>query len=117
MAGRCLPAQNYHVAVYPTSRIRHWEGKLPRSAAFSLVGREGFGNVEQADVRGRRLHSSQELTEMPGGMLRVRLRLDSLEEAERWVLGMGGHGTVVRPEALRQRLAKVGGQLVERYGT
>ncbi|HOX60140.1 MAG TPA: WYL domain-containing protein [Verrucomicrobiota bacterium] len=69
------------------------------------------------DVRGRRLHSSQELTEMPGGMLRVRLRLDSLEEAERWVLGMGGHGTVVRPEALRQRLAKVGVQLVERYGT
>src|SRR5262249_30054523 len=40
------------------------------------------------DVRGRRLHSSQELTEMPGGMVRLRLRLNSLEEIERWVLSM-----------------------------
>ena len=50
------------------------------------------------DVRGRRLHSSQELTEVPGGMLRVRPRLDSLEEAERWVLSLGTHATVIRPE-------------------
>ena len=41
------------------------------------------------DVRGLRLHSSQELTEIPGGMLRVRLRLDSLEEAKRWGLSLG----------------------------
>ncbi len=68
------------------------------------------------DVRGRRLHSSQELTEMPGGMLRLRLRLDSLEEAERWVLGMGGHATVVRPEALRTRLAAVARELTRKYG-
>jgi predicted DNA-binding transcriptional regulator YafY len=34
------------------------------------------------DVRGRRLHSSQETTEMPKGMLRLRLRLNSLELCE-----------------------------------
>ena len=68
------------------------------------------------DVRGRRLHSSQELNEMPGGMLRVRLRLDSLEEAERWVLSLGGHATVVRPKALRQRLVEVGQEYLRRYG-
>lgn len=67
------------------------------------------------DVRGRRLHSSQELTELPGGMVRLRLRLSSLEEIERWILSMGSHATVIRPEKLRERLAKVGGSLLERY--
>ena len=32
-------------------------------------------------VRGRRWHSSQELTELPGRQLRLRMRLNSLEEA------------------------------------
>ncbi len=68
------------------------------------------------DVRGRRLHSSQEVTEMPGGMLRVRLRLDSLEEAERWVLSLGTHATVIRPEKLRERLMRASEELWQRYG-
>jgi predicted DNA-binding transcriptional regulator YafY len=69
------------------------------------------------DVRGRRVHSSQELTELPQGMLRVRLRLDSVEEAERWILSMGTHATVIRPEMLRERLAGTGRELAKRYGT
>jgi proteasome accessory factor B len=68
------------------------------------------------DVRGRRLHSSQELTEMPKGMLRVRLRLNSLAEVERWVLSMGTHATVIRPEALRERLGATAREMVTRYG-
>jgi hypothetical protein len=60
------------------------------------------------DVRGRRLHSSQELTEIPNGMLRVRLRLNNLEEIERWVGSLGVHVNVVGPDALRERLGKVG---------
>ena len=68
------------------------------------------------DVRGRRLHSSQELTEMPGGMLRVRLRLDSLEEAERWALSLGTHATAIRPEKLRERLSNATEELWQRYG-
>jgi predicted DNA-binding transcriptional regulator YafY len=67
-------------------------------------------------VRGRRWHSSQELTELPKGMLRVKLRLNSLEEVERWILSMGGHGTVIKPDALRLRLARVGRELVAKYG-
>ena len=68
------------------------------------------------DVRGQRLHSSQEVTELPKGMLRVRLRLSSLEEVERWVLGMGTHATVIRPKALVVRVGKIGKELAERYG-
>ena len=44
------------------------------------------------------------MIELGEGRLRVKLRLNSLEEVEKWVLSMGGHGTVVRPEALRARL-------------
>ena len=68
------------------------------------------------DVRGRRLHSSQEITELPRGMLRVRLRLDSLEEAERWVLSLGTHATVIRPDKLRERLMRAAEELWQRYG-
>jgi proteasome accessory factor B len=68
------------------------------------------------DVRGRRLHSSQELTELAKGTLRVRLRLNSLEEVERWILSMGTHATVVRPEKLRERLFRATQVLFERYG-
>ena len=67
------------------------------------------------DVRGRRWHSSQELTELPGGRLRVKLRLNSLEEVEGWVLGFGGHATVVGPEALKQRLEGTARMICEKY--
>lgn len=51
------------------------------------------------DVRGQRLHSSQEVTELPKGMLRVRLRLSSLEEVERWVLSMAARDSGEAGEA------------------
>jgi hypothetical protein len=42
-----------------------------------------------------------ELMELPGGESRVRLRLSGLEEVERWVLGWGGHATVIQPSPAR----------------
>ncbi len=32
------------------------------------------------------------------------MRLNNIAEIERWILGWGTHATVVRPEALRERL-------------
>jgi predicted DNA-binding transcriptional regulator YafY len=66
-------------------------------------------------IRGRRWHSSQELTELPGGQARLRLRLNAIEEAERWVLSWGSHATVVRPQALRERLVEVGQEYLRQY--
>ena len=68
------------------------------------------------EVRGRRYHPSQELMELPKRMLRVRMRLNNIEEVEKWVLGFGAHATVVRPNALRERLFKAAQELFERYG-
>jgi len=66
-------------------------------------------------VRGRKWHASQEVMELPRRQLRLRLRLNSLEEAERWVLSWGKHATVVRPEALAKRLRETAQTLQSRY--
>ena len=66
-------------------------------------------------IRGRRWHSSQELTELPGRQIRLRMRLNSIEEAERWVLSWGTHATVVRPQALAVRLCSIAVALQDRY--
>ena len=43
------------------------------------------------------------------------MRLNNIEEVEKWVLGFGTHATVVRPNALRERLAVTGRELAARY--
>ena len=66
-------------------------------------------------IRGRRWHASQELTETPEGRLRLRMRLTSLKEADRWVLSWGGHVTVVKPKALAMRLREMALDVRRRY--
>jgi proteasome accessory factor B len=66
-------------------------------------------------LRGRRWHASQQLTELAGGRLRLGLRLNSIEEAERWVLSWGSHATVVAPAALAARIRQTASDLQERY--
>ena len=67
------------------------------------------------DVGGRRWHSSQELTDHPRGGLTLELRLNSLEEVERWVLSFGAHAAVVEPKALRERVRGTAEQLTRKY--
>ena len=66
-------------------------------------------------IRGRKWHGSQEVMELPGRQIRLRLRLNSIEEAERWVLSWGQHATVVRPQALADRLRETAKVLQTRY--
>ncbi len=68
-------------------------------------------------IRGRRWHASQEIMELPKRQLRLRLRLNSIEEAERWVLSWGQHATVIRPTALADRLHETSKVLQIRYRT
>jgi proteasome accessory factor B len=55
-------------------------------------------------VRERTWHSSQELKELPGGAIELGMRLDSLEEVERWILSWGGHVRVIAPPQLKKRV-------------
>jgi predicted DNA-binding transcriptional regulator YafY len=66
-------------------------------------------------LRGRRLHPSQVVEELPGGGSHLRLRLSCLEEIEQYVLSWGTHATVLEPVELRERLGKVVGELGKRY--
>ena len=75
-----------------------------------------FDSWAADDVLGRRWHTSQALMELEDGGLRVKMRLNSLEEVERWVLGFGKHATVVEPVELRQRLLQATEELSQRYG-
>ncbi|MBL6766247.1 MAG: WYL domain-containing protein [Verrucomicrobiae bacterium] len=66
-------------------------------------------------VSERRWHPSQELVRFGDGRSRMTLRLNNIEEIERWVLGWGAHVTVVRPQSLADRILKVARELVQRY--
>jgi proteasome accessory factor B len=90
---------------------------FPRPTGFSMEKRlrdsfgvhsgEGLWEVlirfdpQVADfVREKRWHPSQALRELRNGGVELRLRLSSLSEIERWVLGWGGYAAVVRPAEL-----------------
>jgi predicted DNA-binding transcriptional regulator YafY len=69
-----------------------------------------------ADVlRGRRWHWSQSIDELPRGQIRMRMRLNNLEEVERWVLSWGAHATVIAPLALARRIESTAAKLGEMY--
>jgi predicted DNA-binding transcriptional regulator YafY len=62
-------------------------------------------------VREKKWHESQQLRELKGGGVELRLRLSSLAEIGRWVLSWGGDGVVIRPvelaTAVRQSAQRV----------
>ena len=66
-------------------------------------------------VREREWHESQELRELPGGRVELRLRLGALPEVERWVLGWGAAAEVVEPTELRQRVRGAAAATVALY--
>jgi proteasome accessory factor B len=88
-----------------------------RSRKFSLEKRlrDSFGvhsgegeyevvirfNARAADyVREKKWHQSQQLRELKGGGVELKLKLSSLAEIERWVLSWGGDAKVLKPREL-----------------
>jgi len=56
---------------------------------------------EVADyIREKKWHESQQLSELPGGMVELRMQLSGLAEVERWILSWGGTAIVVGPPEL-----------------
>ncbi len=90
--------------------------------ALGVLGGEGDHRVvirfsaEVADrVREREWHESQEMRELPGGALELRLRLGALAEVSRWVLGWGDAAEVLAPVELRQQLRRTAAALGDLY--
>ena len=66
-------------------------------------------------IREKRWHASQHLSEMPDGGVELRLRLGSLEEIERWILGWGGEASVIGPPELARRVAAAARRILESH--
>ncbi|MEI9960753.1 MAG: WYL domain-containing protein [Limisphaerales bacterium] len=99
-----------------------------RSQKFSLEKqlRDSFGvhsgegeyevvlrfNARAADIiREKKWHESQELRELKGGGVELKMKLSSLVEIERWILSWGGDVKVLKPreliEAVQQSAKKI----------
>ena len=66
-------------------------------------------------VREKRWHPSQELREHKDGSLELRLKLSSLVEIERWILGWGGGVVVMQPAELGERIRAAAEGIVGNY--
>ncbi len=99
------------VAVEPTgetfARPARFELEKQLRDSFGVHSREGEFEVvlrfeeQVADyIREKKWHNSQTLVELPGGGVEMHLKLGSLQEVQRWVLGWGGAAQVLAPPQL-----------------
>ena len=63
----------------------------------------------------REWHESQEMRDLPGGGLELKLRLGALMEVEQWILGWGAAAEVTEPPELRESMRKTAASLVKIY--
>jgi proteasome accessory factor B len=101
------------------SRVRTTGQTFEKPRKFSLEKRlrDSFGvhsaeghfdvtirfNEYAADfIREKRWHPSQKIREMGGGGLELAMKLSSLGEVQRWVLGWGSNAAVISPAELKQ---------------
>ena len=66
-------------------------------------------------IREKRWHSSQELRELKEGGLELRLKLSSLGEIQRWILGWGGNAVVLQPPELVASVKQAAEQLLQNH--
>ena len=106
-----VPARIKALRATGRSFIRPRKFSLERRLRGSFGVHSGEGRFEVtlrftakvADyVREKKWHESQQLRELVGGGLELRLVLSGLAEVERWVLGWGGDATVVGPVELKR---------------
>lgn len=91
------------------SRLRDSFGVITGKGNYQVVIR--FNEWVADYIREKKWHDSQELKELSNGGLELRLKLSSLAEVERWILGWGGNAVAIEPpelvEAIRQAARKI----------
>ena len=65
---------------------------------FNVVIR--FNDLVADYIREKKWHESQQLIELKNGGIELRLKLSSLSEIERWILGWAGNAVAVQPREL-----------------
>lgn len=79
-------------------RLRDSFGVITGQGEFEVAIR--FDEWVADYIREKRWHPSQQLTETAEGGVELRLKLSSLVEIQRWILGWGGHAAALAPPAL-----------------
>ncbi|MEO5958080.1 MAG: WYL domain-containing protein [Opitutaceae bacterium] len=88
-------------------------GVLGGAGDYRVVIRFAASVAER--VREREWHESQEMRELPGGALELKLRLGALMEAEQWILGWGDAAEVIGPPELRVNMRNTARALAKKY--
>lgn len=85
-------------------RLRDSFGVYSGKGEFDVVIRF---NEKIADyIREKKWHESQQLIELKDGGVELRLKLSSLAEIERWILGWGGDAVAIQPKELIDGIEK-----------
>ena len=85
-------------------RLRGSFGVHSDQGEFNIVIR--FNDSVADYIREKKWHDSQQLRDLRGGGVELRLKLSSLPEVERWVLSWGGNATVTNPPELVEMVKK-----------
>ena len=94
-------------------QLRDSFGVFSRDGDYQVVLR--FDEPVADYIREKRWHPSQELKELPTGGLELHLRLGSLVEIQRWLMGWGGHVQVLAPPELVACVHTAAHSLLERH--
>jgi predicted DNA-binding transcriptional regulator YafY len=92
-------------------RLRDSFGVHSGRGAFEVVLQ--FTSRVADYVREKKWHDSQQLRELKGGGVELRLKLSSLLEVERWVLSWGGNARVVKPLELVQAVKQSAQRIID----
>ena len=92
-------------------RLRDSFGVHSGEAAHDVVLR--FDEFAAEYIREKRWHPSQHLTELKDGGVELRLRLSSLGEIQRWILGWGGRAVVLQPPELAGLVREAAQKILE----
>ncbi|MHB1308397.1 MAG: helix-turn-helix transcriptional regulator [Limisphaerales bacterium] len=71
-----------------------------------------FSSKVAGYIREKRWHPSQNLRELPGGGVDLQVRLSSLSEIQRWILGWGGEAVAIQPPELSAAIRQAAEQLL-----
>jgi predicted DNA-binding transcriptional regulator YafY len=83
-------------------RLRDSFGVQSGQGIFDVVIR--FNELVSDYIREKKWHDSQQLKELKDGGLELRMKLSSLGEVERWVLGWAGNAKVIQPLELANKV-------------